>query len=161
MKKQLGLIAAVANNRVIGFQGRMPWPRIPEDMKHFAELTRGHPVIMGRKTYQSLKQPLIGRTNVVVSRDPFFMEGWALKYPFIDFAIDAVFSLDSKVYIIGGQEIYEQTIDKADFLELTRIHADYKGDRFFPVIDNRTWGLVSKEEHKDNPNFTFERYERR
>ncbi len=163
-KNQLGIIAAVANNRVIGYNGNLPWPRIPEDMKRFVKLTLNHPVIMGRVTFDSivkrLGHPLERRGSIVVSRAIHTVKQ-ATACESIDAAIRFAFSIDSIAYVIGGQQIYEQTIDKADFLEITAINGDYKGDSFFPEVKARTWGLVSIEKHEGNPAYSFERYERR
>ncbi len=123
-------VAAMAKNRVIGKDNKLPW-HFPEDLKFFKQLTTGHTIIMGRKTYESIGRPLPNRTNFVLSRN-------AQNYP----GVQTFQSLDEslrevkteKVFIIGGAELYKQTIDKADGIYLTRIDREYAGDAFYPEI---------------------------
>jgi len=157
---KLILIAAVANNRIIGKDGQIPW-RIPEDMKRFKELTIGHPVIMGRKTYDSLPErfrPLPERTNIVVSRtkDARNYPPDVLVYDDIDEAIRVGKKVNDLIYVIGGQQIYGQTIDLADRLEITEIHRYVEGDAIFPRIDKNRWRETFRENHDD---FSFVTYE--
>lgn len=132
---ELGIIVATSKNGVIGNKGEMPW-HIPEDLKHFKELTLNHSIIMGRKTYESIGKPLPKRDNIVLSRNSF--EDNKIK---IAHSIDEVLHylnkreklhIDyKKAYVIGGQEIYEQFLPLVNFIELTKIHRFYNGDSFF------------------------------
>lgn len=146
---EMVLIAAVAQNGVIGKGNSIPW-YIPEDLKRFKELTTGHPVIMGRKTYESimnkLGHPLTNRTNIVLSNSGT-LDGKRsiIVAKNLDEALDLVFD-NKSVYVIGGQQVYEQTIDRANRLEITHIHRDYEGDSYFPEIQRDIW----KETKRDN-----------
>lgn len=159
--KELTLIAALANDRVIGEGNNIPWQRIPEDLKRFRSLTLNHPVLMGRKTYESIGKPLKDRTNIVISRREDFRPEGVILCSSVDDAIQRGFSLSDEVYVIGGQDIYEQTLIRANKLEITQVHGNYPGDRFFPSFNFRDWGLTWRERHLGNPAYTFERYERR
>lgn len=157
------LIAAASENNVIGQGNRLPW-NLPDDLKHFRELTRGHPVIMGRKTYQSIGRPLPNRTNIVVSRDAQFQAPGCQVISSLDKAL-ALVEQGQTAYVIGGGELYTQALPLANAIELTRVHTTIEGDAYFPVIDPATWKRVSAEEHAvDTAHalaFTFERWERR
>jgi len=144
---QITIIAAVAKNNVIGKEGDIPW-HIPEDLKHFREETDGFPVIMGRKTYESLPSgPLKGRENIVITRrkdykpDKEVVVKHSLK--------EAIEYCEKKNYVKafigGGESVYRQSLPFADKLDITRIHKDYEGDAHFPEIDPDKWQLVSKE----------------
>lgn len=129
------IIAAVSENRVIGKDNRTPW-RIPEDLKHFKELTLGHPVIMGRNTYESLGKPLPQRANIVVTRDEDFRAPGCFVYHTLEEAIEAAPLYEiyrgQSIFIIGGAQIYEQAVSKADRLFLTLVEGEFEGDAFFP-----------------------------
>lgn len=126
------LIAAIDADRVIGKDDTIPW-HIPADFRHFKETTMGHPIIMGRKTYFSLpKRPLPGRENLVVTRGPE-IEG-VKNFPDIESAIDEGNRISNEVFVIGGQSIYEQTIEIADRLLITHVEGSHEGNYFFPVI---------------------------
>jgi len=149
---QIVLIAAVAENGVIGRKGRMPW-RLKSDMRHFRALTLGQPVLMGRKTYLSLSiKPLPGRTNIVVSRATDFSLAGALVAPSLDAAFDAARGdalrrgADS-IMVIGGAEIYAQAMPLAQRLEITRVRLSTDGDAVFPPIDPSVWRLSARTEH--------------
>jgi dihydrofolate reductase len=150
------IIAAVAENNVIGKQGKIPW-HIKEDFLHFKELTMGHPCIMGDKTYESLPvKPLPGRENIVLTFDKdYHPAGAVIKYSFGE-ALDHCRDKE-KVYICGGATIYRLALPFADTLELTRIHKKYDGDTFFPEINLNDWKLVKKEDRKG---FTFLTYKK-
>lgn len=130
-------VVAMSRNRVIGKDNKLPW-HFPEDLKFFKSLTTGHAVLMGRKTYQSIGRPLPNRTNYVLSRSThsdLLKGGQAIiVVQSLDDLIKDYFQRNEKVYIIGGAEIYKQTIDKVDGIYLTRIDADYEGDAFYPEI---------------------------
>ena len=132
IKRELTIIAAASTNNVIGFDNKLIW-NIPKDLKRFKELTQGHSVIMGRKTFESLTSPLPNRRNIVVTRNKdYSLEGIEV-FSSIEDAID-VCKDDQQPFIIGGGEIYSQTINVVDKIELTRVYKDYQGDAFFPDI---------------------------
>src|SRR5436305_6077709 len=141
---QIVLIAAAAENRVIGRGGTMPW-RLKSDMQHLRKLTMGKPVVMGRKTYESLSlKPLPRRTNIVVSRDRSFTAPGVLVAPSLESALtaargDAMRRRTDAIMVIGGAEIYAQAMPRADRLEITQIHAAPQGDTCFPAIDPTLW----------------------
>ena len=158
----LSLIVAVAQNGVIGDRNALLW-HISEDLKHFKALTTGHPVVMGRKTYESLGRPLPNRTNVVISRQELEIPGCRVVHS-LDEAL-ALFPGDEEVFIIGGAQIYAEALPRADRFYLTRVFHDYEGDTRFPEWDEAQWRLVSSEAFpcgREYPwPFTFECWERR
>lgn len=161
---ELVLIAAVARGGVIGLNGKMPWKNLPGDMAHFKELTMGHPVIMGRKTYESIPEkfrPLPGRTNIVVSKrnDLHYPENVKVCDS-VDAAIDFASGLDEIVLVTGGQKVYEQTIDRAKRLEITEINAQYPGDAHFPKINPDIWVETGRDTTEDD-SYAFVSYGRR
>lgn len=141
---ELILIAALAENRTIGYKGKIPW-KIPEDLKRFRQLTLNHPIIMGRKTYDSIGKPLDKRKNLVLTRDKNFNSpGIVICYNLED-ALKKC-EKDETVYVIGGEQVYRDTIDKATRLELTLVKKNYEGDAFFPKIDNSVWHKIKEED---------------
>lgn len=158
----ISIIVAVAANGVIGDNNSLLW-HISEDLRNFKRITSGHPVVMGRKTFESLGRPLPNRTNVVVSRTVTEIEGCRVAAS-LDEAI-AMFPEDEEVFIIGGAQIYAQALDAADKIYLTRVEHDYEGDTSFPEWDATRWRLTSREafprgEKYPYP-FAFEEYERK
>ena len=144
------LVVAVADNGVIGNAGRLPW-RMPSDLETFRRLTMGKPVIMGRKTFQSLKKPLDGRDNIVVSRDPSFRAGGATLAASLEAALAIGRSLAAKrgvdeVMVIGGAEIYRAALPLADRIYLTRVHGAPEGDTNFPDLDREKWREALREQ---------------
>ena len=142
----IALVVARAQNGVIGRDGDMPW-RLPSDLKHFKAATLGAPVIMGRKTYQSIGRPLPGRANIVVSRSGFTADGVEAA-PNLEAAIIRAGELArqsgaDKVSIIGGGQIYAQAMALADQLHVTEVDAVIEGDTLFPAIDSLVWERVS------------------
>lgn len=140
------LISAVARNNVIGLKGKIPW-NISDDMKHFRDTTYGWPVIMGRRTFESLRKPLEGRLNVVVSRSKRFTNSDVHTHTSVEDALDATSDLmnnvpQSKVFVIGGTEIYRQALTKASELILTEIDFDYIGDTYFPHFDKYKYNIT-------------------
>jgi len=163
----IALIAAVADNGVIGDDGEMPW-HLPADLQHFKETTMGNPVIMGRRTYESIAAridgPLPGRHNIMLSRgDPDLHEGVVIADS-IDAAVDeaeAVCALDddaTRIFVIGGATVYEQFLDRADELVLTELDDDYAGDTEFPEWDDSEFREVDRD---DRDGFAFVTYRRR
>ena len=158
----LSIIVAVAANGVIGDKNSLLW-HIGEDMRYFKRTTSGHPVVMGRKTYDSLGRPLPNRTNVVITHSDLQIEGCTVVHSLEEAA--ALFRNDEEVFVIGGAQIYAQALPVADRLYLTRIERRYEGDTSFPEWKPSEWRLVSSEHYdrgeKFDAPFTFELYERR
>ncbi len=158
----ISLIAAVAKNRVIGRGNQLPW-KLPEDLRRFRHLTLGHPVIMGRKTFESLGKPLPGRANIVVSRSMGPLPNVDV-YASLETALGAASRMDESVFVIGGGEIYAQALPHAARLHLTEIRADFAGDAQFPEFDRDEWKEVSRDQRKpeaaDGFEFAFVRYDR-
>jgi dihydrofolate reductase len=142
VKPRLSLIAAVARNGVIGRDNRMPW-HLPEDLRHFKVLTMGHPMIMGRKTWESLPGRLPGRPHIVITRDDSYRAEGATVVHSLPAAIVAAGDCD-EVFVIGGAEIYAQALATADRLQLTEIDADFDGDTTFPAWDRMQWRETSR-----------------
>lgn len=154
------LIAAVAANRVIGAKGGLPW-RLPEDLRHFKRITVGHPVIMGRKTWQSIGKPLPERRNIVVTRQDGFSAPGAQLAASLEAAL-ALCAADPVAYVIGGEALYRAALACASELQLTEIHRDYEGDARFPEFDRTLWRETSRDRHAaaDGMRFDFVIYER-
>jgi dihydrofolate reductase len=146
---RLSLVAAVAKNGVIGRDNAMPW-RLPSDLKRFKALTTGHPVVMGRKTFQSIGKPLPGRENIVASRGDFRAAG-ASVVPSLEAAVSRAAEIAGRggeVFIIGGAEIYRQAVPIADRLYITEVDAAPEGEAAFPEIDRSVWRETSREKVK-------------
>ncbi|PHR25682.1 MAG: diacylglycerol kinase [Hoeflea sp.] len=165
---KLVLVAAHAENGVIGRDGDMPW-RLPSDLKHFKAVTLGTPVIMGRKTYLSIGRPLPGRANIVVSRSGFTAEG-VETVDSLDKALERARSYAqesgaSQISVIGGGQIYALAIDRADELILTEVDAEIEGDTVFPAIDSSLWKKISLSDpvrtEKDSHSVRFAVWQRR
>jgi dihydrofolate reductase len=142
---RLSLIAAMDNNRLIGSDNSLPW-HLPADLAFFKHTTMGKPILMGRKTYESIGKPLPGRHNIVITRNPdFSAEGCSIVN-----GIEAAIALcpgDDEVMLIGGASLYQQAIEQALQLYITRIHHEFKGDTWFPEFDLREWKEESCEEY--------------
>lgn len=154
------LVAAVAENGVIGIAGKLPW-HLPEDLKHFKSLTMGHPIIMGRKTWESIGKPLPGRENIVVSRRP----GYQAAGAHVAQSIEAAFALchgEKTVFVIGGAELFAASLQYADGLVLTEIHRAFPGDVFFPSYERSAWRETQRKSHigAGGLQFDFVLYER-
>jgi len=151
------IIAAVAENGVIGKDGDIPW-HIPEDLKRFKRLTTGNPVVMGRKTFESLPEeyrPLPGRTNIVLTLSG--VKADVEEAESLDEAWMKADELSDKAFIIGGESVYRQCLDEADRIEITEIHEEYDGDSFFPEVD---WSRWEEESRDKRSGFDFVRFER-
>jgi len=162
---KISIIVAVAENGVIGGGNKLLWD-IPADMRRFREATKGHAVIMGRKTFVSIGRPLPGRRNIVISRDGALkIDGCSVVTSLSDALALAEQSGESEAFVIGGGQIYEQALPLTDRVYLTRVHAMFEGDTFFPALSGDAWTEVSREElpaHVDQPHApTFLVYERR
>lgn len=162
------LIAAVAENGVIGRGNGLPW-RLKSDLAHFRRLTMGQPVVMGRKTYRSIGRPLPGRTTIVVSRDRAFTAPGVLAAASLDAALAAARGDASRrgaacIFIAGGADIYAQAMPLAARLRVTYIHRAVDGDTYFPAIDRKIWREIARDEHAaapgDDAAFAFVTYER-
>lgn len=161
----VSIIAAVANNNVIGRDNKLPW-HMPGDLKWFKKLTTGHHVLMGRKTFQEFSKPLPGRVNVVITRNPnWFAEGVAIARSLDEAISKAEAAGDTEIFVIGGAEIFAQVLHRADRMYITRIHAEPEGDTFFPEFDDvNEWKLVDSEhleaDEKNAYPYSFLIYER-
>jgi dihydrofolate reductase len=162
------VLAAVAENGVIGRGNALPW-RLKSDMMHFRALTMDKPVVMGRKTYLSIGKPLKGRTTIVVSRDPAFAVPGVVVASNLEAAMaaargDALRRNSGAIVIAGGADIYAQTLPLATQLAITEVHARIDGDTRFPVIDAKIWREIARSEQKpatdDEAPFAFVTYER-
>ena len=163
------LIVAVADNGVIGASGVIPW-RLKTDLQRFKTLTLGKPIVMGRKTFVSLRWPLPGRTNIVVTRDASFRAAGAVVTTSLADAHavatgDALRRLATEIAVIGGAEIYAQWMAYADRLEITEVHAKPAGDTYFATIDAAVWEEVARVRNAagpdDSADFSFVTYRRR
>ena len=141
------LVVAVADNGVIGVDGDLPW-RLPPDMAHFRRTTLGHVVVMGRKTFESMRRPLVDRTNVVVTRQADWSADGVLTAGSLDEALTLASSYDGDVMVIGGGEIYAQALDLADAVVLTEVHLSPEGDAHFPALDPAVWHETAREPHE-------------
>ena len=150
-------------NREIGVDNKLPW-HLPKDLKHFKEITSGHPIIMGRKTYESIGKPLPNRTNIVISRKKDWFEEGILIVGSIKEAIKFGQKIDEDIFILGGGNIYEQTMDIADKLEVTEIKTNIEADTFFPKIDPKIWTktdeICHEKDEKNNFDFCFQTFQR-
>lgn len=157
------MIAAAAENNALGKDNDLVW-HLPDDFKRFKNLTTGHPIIMGRKTFESFPQPLPNRTHIVITRNENYLANGAVVVNSLEKAIEMA-KEDPQPFIIGGGEIYNLALPKADKIELTRVHANFEADAFFPEIDESKWELTAEEFHpKDDKHqyaFTYLTYERR
>jgi dihydrofolate reductase len=150
------LVAAVARNGVIGRSGDLA-VRISEDLRRFKALTMGHTLVMGRKTWDSIGRALPGRRTIVVTRQPRWAAPGAEVAASVDLALALALAGDAEVFVVGGGEIYAQTIHRADALELTEVDAALDGDTYFPEIDRTAWAEAARE---SRDGFAFVRYER-
>lgn len=151
----LTLIAAVAENNALGKDNKMMW-HLPDDFKHFKSRTSGHHIIMGRKTFESFPSALPNRTSVIITRQANYKADGCIVVGSLDEAI-AVSPKDEEVFIIGGGEIYNQSIDRADKLDLTRVHAEFPdADAYFPQIDESKWELTEAIFHPRDEKHAYE-----
>ena len=139
------LVVAMARNRVIGRDNQLPW-RLPADLAYFKRVTMGHPIIMGRRTYESIGRPLPGRLNIVVSRNPQFRAPGCTVVPSLDDAWRAAGEAD-EVCVIGGTSIFAEALPAADRIHLTEVEAEVPGDTWFPEFDRGEWTEREVEHH--------------
>ena len=139
------IVVAVARNGVIGRDNALPW-RLPADMAHFKKVTMGHPIVMGRRTYESIGKPLPGRKNIVVTRNRGFDAPGCTVVTSLDEAWRAAGDAD-EVCVIGGTTLFEETLPVADVIHLTEVEADVEGDTYFPPFDRRDWNVKEVARH--------------
>lgn len=151
---RISIVAAMAKNRIIGCDNALPW-HLPEDLKHFKNLTMGHHILMGRKTFDSIGKPLPGRVSIVISRNPEFSIQGVLTASSIDEAVSLCKS-DEEIFFIGGAELYRHVIGIAQRIHLTEIRQDFEGDASFPEIDPTAWRVVSREPHTSGSGLAFD-----
>lgn len=163
------LVAAIGDNSVIGRDGQLPW-RLRSDLQHFKKVTLNRPVIMGRKTHESIGKLLPGRTNIVLTRDLSLVARGAVLATSLDAALsyarnDAAKRGVDEIIVIGGGDIFAATMAMADRLEITHVHVSPEGDALFPPIDPEVWQEVSREEHyagaHDDADFALVTYTKR
>ena len=169
MTRGIVIVAALGSNRVIGRDNGLPW-RLGSDLRHFKALTLGKPVIMGRKTFESIGKPLPGRVTIVVTRDPVFAaEGVEIAYSLSDAIARAESVAETlgadEIIVAGGAEIYAQAMPLAARLEITEVDAAPTGDAVFPPIETSAWCEICRDAHqpsdRDDHAFTFVTYRRR
>jgi dihydrofolate reductase len=162
MTPSLALIAALARNRVIGRDNRLPW-HLPADLRFFKQTTMGKPLLMGRRTWESIGRPLPGRRMIVLSRDPGYQAPGCAVARSLDEAVDLAGSV-AEVMVIGGATVYRQALLRAGRLYLTRVEADVPGDAWFPEWNEQDWRLVWEEPHPADAEhvwpYRFQRWER-
>jgi len=162
---KISCIVATAHDNVIGKDNDIPW-YLPADLQYFKKITLGHHIIMGRKCYASIGRPLPKRTNVIITRDPYFISSNCLVTHSITEALEKAYENGEKeAFIIGGGTIYEQTIDLWDRLYLTSVDVKAEGDIYFPELDMNNWKLTSEDSHsadeKNEFDYTFKIFDRK
>jgi dihydrofolate reductase len=159
---KIAIVVAMADNRVIGRDNRLPW-HLPADLRHFRQVTVGKPVVMGRKTHESIGRPLPERTNIVVTRDRSYQAQGCIVVHSIESALKAAGDRE-EVMVIGGTDFYQQLLPKADCIYLTLVHTQFEGDARFPELDEREWREVERTDcapDEKNPwPYSFIRLER-
>ncbi len=159
----VSLIAAMAENRVIGVGGRLPW-HLPDDMRRFKDLTIGHPVIMGRKTFETLARPLPQRRNIVITSNPAYRADGVEVVHSLEEAL-ALAGIEGEIFVAGGGQIYRLALPHASRIYLTVVHATYDGDAFFPDIPSGDWLLVNDRRFPTDERhavpYSFREYRRR
>ena len=148
------MVAAAAENNALGKNNDLLW-HLPDDFKRFKQITSGHYIIMGRKTFESFPKPLPNRTHVIITRQKNYNPEGCIIVDSIEKAIEAC-PKDQDVFIIGGGEIYNLAMDFADSIELTRVHENFEADTFFPEIDLKQWKLTSEEYHPKDEKHKFD-----
>jgi len=159
---KLSLIVAMATNHTIGLNNKMPW-HLSADLKKFKQITMGHPIIMGRKTFESIGRPLPGRQNIIISRNPHYEQQACLVFNNLDSALLSCTEAD-EVFVIGGATLYAATLARADRLYITKIQQAFDGDTWFPEIDLQQWQEVARKDINDDTcvdfSYSFIVYER-
>ena len=160
----ISFVVAAATNNAIGKEGKLPW-HLPNDMKHFKNVTWGMPILMGRKTFESLGRVLPGRKNIVITRQPGWKTEGAISVRNIDDALFVARETDAKeIMVIGGGEIYKTLFERARRIYMTRVEAEPEADTFFPSFKPEEWHLMSQQDYeadeKNTYNYSFQVWER-
>ena len=159
---EVTLIAAAAENNELGKDKDLVW-HLPDDFRRFKQLTTGHHIIMGRKTFESFPKPLPNRTHLIITRQKDYQPDGAIVVHSLEKALE-IAKADPQPFVIGGGEIYKLSMEHADKIELTRVHGTFEADTFFPEIDPEEWKLISSEFHEKDERhayaFTYLTYER-
>ncbi|TXL19860.1 dihydrofolate reductase [Methylococcaceae bacterium HT5] len=150
---KLSLIVAMAMNRTIGLNNQMPW-HLSADLKNFKKITMGQPIIMGRKTFESIGRPLPGRQNIIISHNPHYQQQGCSVFNDLDSALQSCTS-SAEVFVIGGATLYEATLSRADRLYVTEIQKEFNGDTWFPEINKEQWQEISREDINDDSSVDF------
>jgi dihydrofolate reductase len=148
----ISILVAMAKNRVIGRNNALPW-QLPPDLRRFKELTMGHHIVMGRKTYESIGRPLPGRTNVIITRQAGYQVPGAIVVASIDQALkvcSAGKEVDQEIFVIGGAQIYRQSLGLCQRIYITEIQQEFDGDTLFPELNQQEWREISREKHRLN-----------
>ena len=148
----VSILVAMAKNRVIGRNNALPW-QLPPDLKRFKQLTMGHHIVMGRKTYESIGRPLPGRTSVIITRQPDYQVPGAIVVASIDQALkvcSAGKEVDQEIFVIGGAQIYRQSLGLCQRIYITEIQQEFDGDTLFPELNQPEWREISREKHQLN-----------
>ncbi|ARS35922.1 dihydrofolate reductase [Pontibacter actiniarum] len=160
----ISIVVAAAENNVIGKDNDLIW-YLPADLKHFKSLTMGHPMLMGRKTYESIGKPLPGRTSIVITSQKDYEAAGCIVVHSLEEAIKRGLELDTDMSVIGGARIYSQALPFTDKVFLTRVHASFDGDVYFPELPEDEWQVVEQEHHgpddKNKYSYTFLTLERK
>jgi dihydrofolate reductase len=151
---KISLIVAMASNRVIGLNNKMPW-HLSADLKKFKKITMGSPILMGRKTYESIGKPLPGRTTIIVSRNLEYRQDGCLVFNDLKTALKKGCESAEEIFVIGGSDLYEALLPIADAIYLTIINREFQGDTFFPDIDLNAWSEVEREDINDASDVDF------
>lgn len=166
---KVAMIVAMAENRVIGRNNKLPW-YLPKDLQYFKQVTMGKPILMGRKTYESIGRPLPGRTNIVMTRDPDWKVEGVKTVHSLEEAMNLAASIaeidgQQELMIIGGDQIYQTALPRVDRIYLTEVHAEVEGDTYFPDFDRGGWAEIGREDFAaegPNPyNYSFVVLDRR
>lgn len=153
----ISLIVAMDNNRVIGYENKLPW-HLPADLAYFKRITMGHPIIMGRKTFESIGRPLPGRENIVVTRNPDYKAEGCTVVHSVSELLERFAAVPEEVFVIGGAELFKDALRVSTRLYLTHIKDTFVGDTWFPEIREEEWTLVSKECGIQDENNPYEYY---
>jgi len=151
---KISLIVAMASNRVIGLNNQMPW-HLSADLKKFKSITMGKPIVMGRKTFESIGRPLPGRTNIIISRNADYRQEGCVVTNDLDSALTSACQLADEIFVIGGSALYDALLPRANRLYLTQINAAFEGDTFFPEINQDEWQELNREDIDNDPQVAF------
>ncbi|MCC9165709.1 dihydrofolate reductase [Pontibacter harenae] len=145
----LAIVVAVADNNVIGKNNQLIW-HLPADLRHFKQLTMSHPMLMGRKTFESIGKPLPGRTTIIITHQQDYQQEGCIVTHSVQEAIEQAKKLDETITVVGGAQIYKEILPQIDTVYLTRIHHTFEGDTFFPELNEQEWEEVSREDFAPN-----------